>query len=193
LRARGSGGFGDLAGADAAGADEQLLHASADFRAPAGFADSLVVGALDYPIGLAFLPDGRLVFVEQKTTRIRMVRNGALSATDPIVTLPDINTDGSERGLLGIAVDPQWPARPFVYVHANHLPQGTIRISRYQVTGDLTNTGDGTVRMLIVSTNILPAVAVYPDSDKIGVWTEGRRDNIMVRRESRVDYYDGEV
>ena len=57
----------------------------------------------------------------------------------------------------------------------------------------LTNSGDGTVRMLIVSTNNLPAVAVYPDSDKIGVWTEGGRDNIMVRRESGVDYYDREL
>ncbi len=47
--------------------------------------------------------------------------------------------------------------------------------------------------MFLVSTANLPAVAVYPDSGKIGVWTEGRRDNIMVRRDSAVDYYDGEV
>jgi uncharacterized cupin superfamily protein len=57
----------------------------------------------------------------------------------------------------------------------------------------LTNNGDEPVRMLIVSTANLPAVAVYPDSDKIGVWTPGRIDNIMVRRESGVDYYDGET
>jgi uncharacterized cupin superfamily protein len=57
----------------------------------------------------------------------------------------------------------------------------------------LTNNGDEPVRMLIVSTANLPAVAVYPDSDKIGVWTPGRVDNIMVRRESGVDYYDGET
>ena len=57
----------------------------------------------------------------------------------------------------------------------------------------LTNRGEATVRMLIVSTNNLPAVAVYPDSDKIGVWTEGRRDNVMVRRESSVGYYDRET
>jgi uncharacterized cupin superfamily protein len=57
----------------------------------------------------------------------------------------------------------------------------------------LTNNGDAPVRMLIVSTANLPAVAVYPDSDKIGVWTPGRVDNIMVRRESGVDYYDGET
>jgi uncharacterized cupin superfamily protein len=57
----------------------------------------------------------------------------------------------------------------------------------------LTNNGDLPARMLIVSTANLPAVAVYPDSDKIGVWTPGRRDNVMVRRASGVDYYDGEA
>jgi uncharacterized cupin superfamily protein len=57
----------------------------------------------------------------------------------------------------------------------------------------LTNRGSETVKMLIVSTANLPAVAVYPDSDKIGVFTEGRRDNVMVRRSSSVDYWDGET
>ena len=56
----------------------------------------------------------------------------------------------------------------------------------------LTNKGDEPVRMLIVSTANLPAVAVYPDSDKIGVWTPGHADDIMVRRESGVGYYDRE-
>jgi uncharacterized cupin superfamily protein len=56
----------------------------------------------------------------------------------------------------------------------------------------LTNRGTDTVRMLIISTANMPAVAVYPDSDKIGVFTEGRRDNVMVRRSSDVDYWDGE-
>jgi uncharacterized cupin superfamily protein len=56
----------------------------------------------------------------------------------------------------------------------------------------LTNRGEDAVKMLIVSTATMPAVAVYPDSDKIGVFTEGRRDNVMVRRSSDVDYWDGE-
>jgi uncharacterized cupin superfamily protein len=56
----------------------------------------------------------------------------------------------------------------------------------------LTNRGTESVRMLIVSTANMPAVAVYPDSDKIGVFTDGRRDNVMVRRSSDVDYWDGE-
>jgi uncharacterized cupin superfamily protein len=56
----------------------------------------------------------------------------------------------------------------------------------------LTNRGADTVKMLLVSTRRMPAVAVYPDSDKVGVFTEGRRDNIMVRRSSDVDYWEGE-
>jgi uncharacterized cupin superfamily protein len=57
----------------------------------------------------------------------------------------------------------------------------------------LTNRGTENVRMLIVSTANVPAVAVYPDSDKIGVFTEGRLDNVMVRRSSDVEYWDGET
>jgi uncharacterized cupin superfamily protein len=54
------------------------------------------------------------------------------------------------------------------------------------------NTGDQSARCLFVSTAQLPAVAVYPDSDKIGVFTCDRRDDVMVRRESSVDYWEGE-
>jgi hypothetical protein len=35
-------------------------------------------------------------------------------------------------------------------------------------------------------------VSVYPDSDKIGVWTRGKTDDVIVRRSSGVEYFDGE-
>jgi glucose/arabinose dehydrogenase len=110
---------------------------------PFGFADSLVRGALDFPVGMAFLPDGRLLFVEQKTARIRLIVQGALSTIDPVATIPSVQTSGNEQGLLGIAVDPGWPARPYLYVHCDDSALGTIRISRYQAAGDLGFTGDG--------------------------------------------------
>jgi uncharacterized cupin superfamily protein len=56
----------------------------------------------------------------------------------------------------------------------------------------LTNRGEDTVRMLIVSTRNQPQVAVYPDSDKIGVFSEDPSMDILVRRDSRVGYWDGE-
>jgi hypothetical protein len=38
-----------------------------------------------------------------------------------------------------------------------------------------------------------PAVAVYPDSDKIGVWTPGSADNVILRRrDGDVGYYEDE-
>jgi uncharacterized cupin superfamily protein len=56
----------------------------------------------------------------------------------------------------------------------------------------VTNRGDATVRVLMLSTKDEPSVAVYPDSDKIGVWPGDQRDQILVRRESGVDYWDRE-
>jgi uncharacterized cupin superfamily protein len=56
----------------------------------------------------------------------------------------------------------------------------------------LTNRGEEPVRMLIVSTRNLPAVAVYPDSDKIGVFSDEPGYRIMVRREAGVEYWAGE-
>jgi uncharacterized cupin superfamily protein len=47
-------------------------------------------------------------------------------------------------------------------------------------------------RLIMFSSAREPSVAVYPDSDKIGVWPGRKEDNIMVRRASNVDYWDGE-
>jgi hypothetical protein len=39
-----------------------------------------------------------------------------------------------------------------------------------------------------------PSVAVYPDSDKIGVWPGREEDTVMLRRaDGQVGYYEGEV
>ena len=56
----------------------------------------------------------------------------------------------------------------------------------------LTNRGEETVRMVIVSTRNMPQVAVYPDSDKIGVFSDDPGMDIMVRRDARVAYWEGE-
>ena len=56
----------------------------------------------------------------------------------------------------------------------------------------LVNRTDEPVRLLMLSTKREPSVAVYPDSDKIGVWPGDERDHILVRRESGVEYWDRE-
>jgi hypothetical protein len=38
-----------------------------------------------------------------------------------------------------------------------------------------------------------PAASVYPDGDKIGIWTGNRDDDLIVPRSSGVDYWAGET
>ncbi len=53
--------------------------------------------------------------------------------------------------------------------------------------------GEQTARVLMFSSGAEPAVAVYPDSDKIGVWSGNPDDKLMVRRaDGSVDYWEGE-
>ncbi|HEY7268002.1 MAG TPA: cupin domain-containing protein [Solirubrobacterales bacterium] len=54
------------------------------------------------------------------------------------------------------------------------------------------NETESPVRVLMFSSVVFPAVTVYPDSDKIGVWTGNKEDDLMARRSSGVDYFDGE-
>jgi uncharacterized cupin superfamily protein len=55
------------------------------------------------------------------------------------------------------------------------------------------NSSDEPVKVLVLSTKGFPAVAVYPDSDKLGVWTLDDQDHVMVRRGDAVDYWEGEA
>jgi uncharacterized cupin superfamily protein len=55
------------------------------------------------------------------------------------------------------------------------------------------NRGVETARIVMLSSAHEPAVAVYPDSDKIGVWPGNDADRLMLRREDgNVEYYEGE-
>jgi len=55
------------------------------------------------------------------------------------------------------------------------------------------NRGEATARIMMFSSAREPAVAVYPDSDKIGVWPGNAEDEVMLRRaDGKVDYWDGE-
>jgi uncharacterized cupin superfamily protein len=54
------------------------------------------------------------------------------------------------------------------------------------------NETDETVRVLMFSSVKHPAATVYPDSDKIAVWTGNPADDLIVRRTSGVEYFDGE-
>jgi uncharacterized cupin superfamily protein len=54
------------------------------------------------------------------------------------------------------------------------------------------NRSDAPARTLMFSSARVPAVSVYPDSDKIGVWPGDDENSLVFRRGSAVAWSDGE-
>lgn len=73
-----------------------------------------VVGGLTTPISLAFLGQSDMLVLEKNTGRVQRVLDGTVQAT-PVLDLA-VNF-ASERGLLGIALHPDFPANPGVYLY----------------------------------------------------------------------------
>lgn len=57
----------------------------------------------------------------------------------------------------------------------------------------VSNESDAPARVLVLSTKGKPAVAVYPDSGKIGIWTGNADADALFRRGDAVDYWEGEA
>ena len=80
-------------------------------------------------------------------------------------------------------------------------PDGTEQLEPFDVvffpTGpagahQVRNDTDETVRVLMWSMVVIPTATAYPDSDKVALWTGDKGEDLIVRRSSGVDYYDGE-
>lgn len=99
---------------------------------PPGFSQVYVAGGFTQPTTMDQAPDGRF-FVAQQSGALRVVKNGTLLSR-PFITL-SVNTDG-ERGLLGVAVDPDFTNNNFIYL-CYSVPSGSYnRISRFTASGD---------------------------------------------------------
>ena len=82
---------------------------------PSGFQQTTVISGLTEPTALQFANDGR-VFVAEKSGIIKVFDN--LADTTP-TTFADLRTNTHnfwDRGLLGLALHPSFPAQPYVYV-----------------------------------------------------------------------------
>ncbi len=54
------------------------------------------------------------------------------------------------------------------------------------------NRGESTARIMMFSNARVPAVSVYPDSDKIGVWPGDEGDELIFKRSTAVPWSEGE-
>ncbi len=86
---------------------------------PSGFVDETLVTGLSNPTVIAYAPDGR-VFVAEKRGIVKSWATVAdFNSDGPRVQTLDIRTDVMnywDRGLLGLAVDPNWPSSPYIYL-----------------------------------------------------------------------------
>lgn len=110
---------------------------------PAGFAETQFgsnVGSS--PTAMTFAPDGRL-FVCLQGGQVRVIKTGALLAT-PFMSISV--TSSGERGLLGVAFDPNFSSNNFVYFYYTTSTSPVHnRISRFTANGDVVVAGSETV------------------------------------------------
>ena len=120
---------------------------------PDGFADEVFASGFAYPIAIAFLPDGRMLCAERLGGVAVVKSDGAWASTG---TIANVTTD-QERGLQGIAVDPQWPARPYLYAYYTTTSPARVQLSMFTMTGDLANPAS-TNLVLGTEHEILPGI-----------------------------------
>ena len=113
---------------------------------PAGFQDRTAIGGLSEPVGVAFAPDGT-AFVAMKTGVVKSfdysAASGQFEAAATSTDFADLSVatnNYGDRGMTGITVDPQFPARPYVYVNYtfNKDPgpnQGGAAVPRWGTAG----------------------------------------------------------
>ncbi len=123
-----------MAIAIAAAVTVTLASEQASAKVLKGFIQGKVVGGLSEPTAMAFAPDGR-IFVAQQGGKLRVVKDGRL-LSQPFVT---VKTDSrGERGLLGVAVDPNFASNGYVYVYYTaKTPRVHNRVARFTASGDV--------------------------------------------------------
>ena len=110
---------------------------------PSGFTETQFGGNLSgSPTAMAFAPDGRL-FVCQQGGQVRVIKNGSLLSA-PFVSVT-VDSSG-ERGLLGIAFDPNFTTNHYLYVyHTVATSPIHNRVSRFTAAGDIAAPGSQVV------------------------------------------------
>lgn len=90
---------------------------------------TVAVGSLSQPIGIAFLAPGDMLVIEKASGQVKRVVGGTVQGV--VLDLP-VNS-ASERGLLGIALHPQFPATPDVFLFWTESSTGADSNAHAQV------------------------------------------------------------
>jgi glucose/arabinose dehydrogenase len=157
---------------------------------PTGFQQVLVANGISNPTVMAFAPDGRL-FVAQQSGALRIIENGILLAT-PAITL-SVNSSG-ERGLLGIAFDPNFTTNNFIYLYYTLSSAANNRISRFTMSGNTIVAGSESVVLnldpLSSATNHNGGTIMFGPDGKLYV---GIGENANSANSQNLDTYHGKI
>ena len=157
---------------------------------PAGFSQVQVANGISNPTVMAFAPDGRL-FVAQQNGVLRIIQNGSLLST-PFMSL-SVHSSG-ERGLLGIAFDPDFVNNQYIYVYYTLSSGANNRISRFTANGNVVVAGSETVVLnldpLSTATNHNGGSLQFGSDGKLYV---GVGENATPSHAQNLDNYHGKI
>lgn len=85
------------------------------------FVRETVVSGLSQPTAFDWTPDESRMYIAQKNGLVRVFDNGTLLAT-PFINIATQVNNVSDRGLLGLAVHPDFPNQPYIYLLFTYDP-----------------------------------------------------------------------
>ena len=131
-----------------------LAHDSFAQTHPPGFDDVLFASGLTEPTTLESMPGGKLL-VGQRAGVIRVFDHGVL-LPKPMLSIAVETYE--EQGLLGMALDPQFPASPWIYIFytpsTGAQPAPASRVSRFTIDADTIVAGSEVVLLGSIPTGV---------------------------------------
>ncbi|HEX5751651.1 MAG TPA: PQQ-dependent sugar dehydrogenase [Archangium sp.] len=123
---------------------------------PGGFSDEVFISGLEVPTAFVPLPDGRFLITEKEGV-VRIHENGVLLPT-PLLDIRERVNSTHDRGLMSLAVDPEFAANGFIYLLYTYdddawddFEPKVGRLARYTVVG---NTASPTSEVILLGTQV---------------------------------------
>ncbi|NDJ85345.1 MAG: PQQ-dependent sugar dehydrogenase [Chloroflexi bacterium] len=94
-----------------------------------------------WPVAIDWTPDGRLFYTERFSGNLRVINADGTLQPDPVWTFP-VATEG-ERGLLGVAVSPDYDETGYIYVYYTRVPGGGFNVPTNRIVRITEQDGQG--------------------------------------------------
>ena len=152
-----------------------------------GFILDTFADNLNQPTAIDWSPSGDKVFVAQQNGIVRVIEDGTLLNTNFIDISDEVN-DTRDRGLLGIAVHPDFPNQPYIYLAYTYDPPEV-----FNNTGLAGEDGNGNRPSRVIRVEADPDTnfsTAIPDSEVVIVGTNSTWENTSRPDANSTDNFD---